>query len=72
MMRLMTLEVIRATAFAGSVDSAAAMVTISAPIMEKMTVVTAANTANQPMGAKPPWDTRLLSVLPDGEVKPKA
>ncbi len=53
-MRVMMVEVIRATARAGSGDSAAAMVTTSAPIMDQMTVVTAASTANAPRGANPP------------------
>ena len=50
----MMVEVIRATARAGSGDSAAAIVTTSAPIIDQMTVVTAASTANGPRGAKPP------------------
>ena len=47
-------EVMRATALAGSVDSAAAIVTISAPVSEKNTVVTAASTTVPPIGMKPP------------------
>ena len=50
----MMVEVMRATARAGSGDSAAAIVTTSAPIIDQMTVVTAASTANGPLGAKPP------------------
>src|SRR5258707_414940 len=72
MMRLMTVEVMRATARAGSADSAAAMVTISAPIIENMTVVTAARTARYPRGEKPSWMYRLKTVGPMPEVRPKA
>ncbi len=50
----MMVEVMRATARAGSGDSAAAIVTTSAPIIDQMTVVTEASTANQPCGANPP------------------
>ena len=57
----MTDEDIRATARAGSGDSTAAIVTISAPIMEKITVVTAASAVSQPLGAKPPCAVRLVS-----------
>ena len=53
-MRLMMVEVILATARAGSGDSAAAMVTTSEPIMDQMTVTTEASTANAPCGANPP------------------
>ena len=48
-MRPMMLEVIFATARAGSGDSAAAMVTTSAPIMDQMTVVTAVSTLTRRM-----------------------
>jgi len=54
-MRLMIVEVMRAhRRAAGSGDSAAAIVTTSAPIIDQMTVVTEASTANQPCGANPP------------------
>src|SRR5687767_909822 len=69
--RVMTEDVIRATARAGSADSTAAMVTISAPIIEKITVVTAASTESQPFGAKPPWATRLANPDPGGVIRPK-
>ncbi len=42
-----------------SADSAAATVTISAPHMEKITVVMPANIAAQPNGANPPCAVRL-------------
>ncbi len=44
----------RAMARPGCADSAAAMVVISAPVMAKNTVGTAASTAIQPCGVKPP------------------
>ena len=44
----------RATAFVGSLDSAAATVVISAPVNEKNTVTAPANTATNPCGMKPP------------------
>src|SRR6188472_3013224 len=71
-MRVMTDEDIRATARAGSGDSTAAMVTISAPIMEKITVGTAATTASQPLGAKPPCAVRLANPVPPDEMSPNA
>ncbi len=70
-MRPMMLEVIFATARAGSGDSAAAIVTTSAPIMDQMTVVTAARTENGPCGANPPKATRLENVGPVGDLKPQ-
>src|SRR5579863_2510518 len=71
-MRQTTVETMRATDFAGSVDSAAAIVTISAPIIEKNTVTEPANTATTPKGANPPYCVRLPKVGPVGEAKPKA
>src|SRR5215510_13998378 len=71
-MRVMTDEDIRATARAGSGDSTAAMVTISAPIIEKITVGTAETAVSLPLGAKPPWAVRLVNPVPPGEMRPKA
>src|SRR5580658_27270 len=71
-MRHTTVETMRATDLAGSVDSAAAMVTTSAPIIEKNTVTEPASTATKPKGAKPPWLVRLPKVAPLGEVNPNA
>src|ERR1700755_2298583 len=68
-MRQMTVLLILATAFAGCEDSAAAMVVISAPVMAKNTLGTAAMTAIQPFGVKPPCSVRLPSVE-WGEVMP--
>ena len=34
--------------------------------------MTAASTANQPLGAKPPWEYRLAKVGPVSEWNPKA
>src|ERR671929_2302323 len=48
-----------ATAFSGSWDSAAAMVATSAPVIEKITVTTAAVIPSAPNGRKPPWAVRL-------------
>src|SRR5215210_5690551 len=47
------------TARSGSDDSAAAIVAISAPTMEKITVTTPTVTAVTPSGKNPPWDQRL-------------
>ncbi len=47
-------RIARATAFLGSADSAAAMVTISAPVKKATQGTTAASTAPQPSGANPP------------------
>src|ERR1700742_4941638 len=69
-MRPMMLEVIFATARAGSGDSAAAIVTTSAPIIDQMTVVTAASTENGPCGANPPKATRLENVGPVADLNP--
>ena len=57
--RVMTELAARATARSGSSDSAAAMVAISAPTIEKITVTTAAPSANAPLGRKPPCAVRL-------------
>ncbi len=46
-------------AFAGSFDSAAAMVAISAPTMEKITTTTEEKIAPTPFGKKPPCTTRF-------------
>src|SRR4051812_10219100 len=43
------------TALSGSADSAAAIVAISAPTMEKITVTTPTVMAMGPKGKKPPW-----------------
>ena len=56
----------------GSVDSAAAMVTTSAPIIEKNTGIAPVSTAANPNGAKPPCSVRLPKVGPVGEVQPNA
>ena len=53
-MRTMTVVLMRATARAGSLDSAAAMVVISAPVSEKYTVTAPDEHRDQPLGAKPP------------------
>src|SRR4051795_4032508 len=47
------------TALSGFADSAAAIVAISAPTMEKMTVTTPTVTAIAPIGKNPPWVHRL-------------
>src|SRR6476469_6233778 len=49
----------RATARSGSDDSAAAMVAISAPTIEKITVTTPTVIAATPNGKNPPWLHRL-------------
>ncbi len=59
-MRVMTELAALETARSGSLDSAAAMVAISAPTIEKMTVTTPAVTASSPLGKKPPCAVRLL------------
>ena len=58
--RVMTELAALATARSGLSDSAAAMVAISAPTMEKMTVTTPAVIARPPLGKKPPCEVRLL------------
>ena len=47
------------TARSGSDDSAAAIVAISAPTIEKMTVTMPTVIAPKPNGMNPPWDHRL-------------
>src|SRR5208282_3376376 len=71
-MRHTTVEVMRATARAGSADSAAAIVTISAPIIEKNTVTPAASTASGPFGTNPPCAVRLPKVGVFGPMNPHA
>ncbi len=56
----MTELVALAMAFSGLGDSAAAMVAISAPTIEKMTTTTAEKIAPTPFGKSPPLLTRLL------------
>src|SRR6201986_5006303 len=68
----MTALPMRATARPGCADSAAAMVVISAPVMAKKTVGTAASTAVQPFGVNPPYEVRLPKVGPCGEDQPNA
>ena len=52
--RTITELVALAIALAGSLDSAAAMVAISAPTIEKITTTMLENTAPTPFGKKPP------------------
>src|SRR6478735_1152786 len=52
-----------AIARAGSGDSAAAMVAISAPVMEKITTTIAAKIAPFPSGKNPPCAYRLLKSM---------
>src|SRR6478609_715047 len=59
----MTELVAFAMALAGSGDSAAAMVAISAPVMEKMTTTIAAKIAPGPNGKNPPLSVRLLKSM---------
>ena len=65
-MRRITEFVALAIARSGSSDSAAAMVAISAPTIEKMTTRMAEKTAPTPLGKNPPFATRLLksALLP--------
>src|ERR671929_712519 len=58
-MRMITELAALATAFSGSCDSAAAMVATSAPVIEKITVTTAAVMPHAPWGRNPPWAVRL-------------
>src|ERR687884_2384042 len=58
-MRMITELAALATAFSGSCDSAAAMVATSAPVIEKITVTTAAVIPSTPCGRNPPWAVRL-------------
>ena len=57
----MTEFVALATFFSGSADSAAAMVTISAPMKARMTTAIAEAIETMPLGAKPPSAVRLLT-----------
>ena len=61
--RVITELVARAIARPGSGDSAAAMVAISAPTMEKITTTIAAKIAPTPLGKKPPCAVRLLKSI---------
>src|SRR5690349_19637272 len=58
-MRAITELAALATARSGSFDSAAAMVATSAPVIEKITVTTAAVIPPIPNGRKPPWAVRF-------------
>ena len=68
----MTGLVMRATARAGSLDSAAATVVISAPVSEKNTVTAPGQHRDQPLGHEAAVAVRLPKVDPVGEVQPKA
>src|SRR6478735_9333319 len=59
-MRVITELAALETARSGSLDSAAAIVAISAPTIEKMTVTTPAVIASLPLGKNPPCAVRLL------------
>ena len=59
-MRMMTELVALLMARSGSRDSAAAMVAISAPTIEKITTTTAEKMAPPPFGNRPPCTQRLL------------
>src|ERR1700741_4082235 len=65
-MVLVSRDIVRAD----SLDSAAAIVTISAPHSEKITVVTPARTDTTPNGAKPPCAVRFPNDGPFGEGSP--
>src|SRR3954454_15212736 len=58
-MRAITELAAFATALSGSLDSAAAMVATSAPVMEKITVTMATVIPLNPKGRNPPWAVRL-------------
>src|SRR3954452_12161346 len=58
-MRVITELAAFATARSGSADSAAAIVAISAPTIEKITVTTPTVIAMTPIGKKPSWAHRL-------------
>ena len=70
-MRRMTELVALVTAFSGSGDSAAAIVAISAPTIEKMTTTIAAKIAPTPIGKKPPFAVRLLKSMSWPGQRPK-
>src|SRR5262245_9735171 len=65
-MRSTTVAASRDMVLFDSEDSAAATVTISAPTMEKITVVTPVRMAAQPNGTKPPPVVRLPSPGDEG------
>src|SRR3954466_10832822 len=70
-MRMITELAALATAFSGSSDSAAAIVAISAPTIDKMVATTPMVRAEGPCGKNPPWAVRLeKSMLLCGH-KPK-
>ena len=71
-MRNVTETVMRLMTFAGSSDSAAAMVAISAPTRLNMVEVAAASTTPQPLGTKPLCAVKLLKLGPLPDVMPKA
>src|SRR5512138_444148 len=75
-MRSTTLAARRDSVLLDSADSAAATVTISAPTIEKMTVVTPVRMAAQPNGAKPWCAVRFempgLDGLPTPSSQPAA
>src|SRR5690242_1719472 len=58
-MRMITEFAALATAFSGSSDSAAAIVAISAPTIDKMVATTPTVRAETPCGKNPPWEVRL-------------
>ena len=62
--RTITEFVAREIARAGSSDSAAATVAISAPTIEKITTTTLEKIAPTPLGVNPPWDVRLEKSSP--------
>src|SRR5512136_2932573 len=71
-MRTVTDTVMREMVRAGSSDSAAAIVAISAPHRAKMVEATPAITAAHPCGANPPCRVRLAKDGGAPEVNPKA
>ncbi|AGC60928.1 hypothetical protein MULP_00889 [Mycobacterium liflandii 128FXT] len=58
-MRAITVLIARCTAYSGSGVSAAAMVMISVPVMEKIAITTVAKTGSTPLGKSPPCEVRL-------------
>ena len=70
-MRATTVFVALVTAFSGSGDSAAAIVAISAPTIEKITTTIAAKIAPTPSGKKPPFAVRLLKSMSWPGQRPK-
>jgi hypothetical protein len=60
-----TTELVALTiARSGFLDSAAAIVTISAPTIEKITTTMPPKIATAPSGANPPWAVRLVKLSP--------